>query len=219
MDDAVPAVEVAPHTLSRWTRPLSALPDAITACGCLVVWIAPQALGKDAVKTVLLMMLMEFILLHATGFFTTIAAPTDTPPTRRILKLLGLAAFYMLFVGVWAFVFNAWWPVTVFAWLVVGKIAWVFTSPRGRDAEMARQMKAWAFSMLAYVGAVFAGLMLPLPRLGLDSATVAAMRMTFSGAWIDRPHTAIASAVLYYSALALFKARDGNIPLPNLRRT
>ena len=218
MDDAVPAAAATPDSLPRWTRLLSALPDGITACACLIVWIAPLALGNDAVKTVLLMMLMEFILLHATGFFTRIAASVAIPPTQRILKLLGLSAFYMLFVGVWAFVFHAWWPVTVFLWLVVGKIAWVFTSPRGRDAEMARQTKAWVFSMLAYVGAVFAGLLLPLPRLGLDAATVAALHMPVSGAWVDRPHAAMASAVIYYSVLALFKARDGNIPLPEFKR-
>jgi len=198
-------------------RLLSALPDVVTAFGCLIVWVAPLALGEDAVKTVLLMMLMEFILLHATGFFTRIATSDRTRRMQQILQLLGLSLFYMLFVGAWAYVFRAWWPLPVFLWLVVGKIAWVFANPRGRAAEASRQMKTWAFSMVAYIGAVFAGLMLPLPRLGLDAATVATMHIPISGAWVDRPQAAIASAVLYYSALALFKGWGGDMSLPGIK--
>lgn len=198
---------------SAWTRLLSALPDAVTACGCLIVWIAPRALGDDAVKTVLLMLLMEFILVHATGFFTAIAAPADAPKAGRIAKLCGLALFYMLFVAVWAWAFRAWWPVAVFAWMLVGKVGWVYANPRGRTDEIARQMTAWSFSVVAYIGAVFAGVAFPLPRLGLDAATVASLHLPASGLWIEHPHVAVASAFLYYTALALFKGRGGWFPV------
>ncbi len=186
-------------------RLLAVLPDAVTAGACMTVWIAPRALGADAAKTVLLMMAMEFILVHATGFFTTFAIAGNASPMQRIGKMLGLTLFYLLFVGVFAWLFRAWWPVTVFLWLVVGKVAWVYANPRTEEVEKARQMSAWAFSMVAYMIAVFAGLFLPLPRLGLDDATVASLHLPASGAWIEHPHIAMASAVLYYSALAVFK--------------
>lgn len=195
------------------TRLLSALPDALTAGCCLVVWIAPRALGDDAVKSVLLMLLMEFILIHATGFFTAIAAPTDAPKPGRVAKLCGLAMFYLLFVVAWAWIFRAWWPLAVFAWMLVGKVGWIYADPRGRAAEVAGQMTAWSFSVVAYIGAVFAGVVLPLPRLGLDAATVASLHLPASGLWIDHPHIAVASAVLYYTALALFKRRGGWFPV------
>ncbi len=190
----------------------STLPDGATALACLIVWIAPRALGNDAVETVLLMMLMEFILVHATGFFTVYALATDATRMQRIGPMLGLTLIYMLFVGGFAYAFHAWWPVTVFLWLLVGKIAWVFANPRSSDDEKARQMSAWGFSVMAYVGAVFAGVMLPLPRLGLDAATVAALHLPASGEWITYPHKAIASAVLYYAALAAFKGRGWSLP-------
>lgn len=192
-----------------WSRLLSALPDAVTAGGCFVVWIAPFALGPNAVKMVLLMMLMEFILVHATGFFTVIAAPDATRPARRIAMLAALSLFYMLFVGVWAYVFHAWWPVIVFVWLVVGKVGWIYANPRGREDETGRQMVAWAYSVAAYLGGVFGGLFLPLPRLGLDDATVASLHIAMKGEWMEHPHTAIAGAVIYYTALALYKAAGG----------
>ena len=192
-----------------WSRLLSAFPDAVTAGGCLIVWIAPRAFGNDAVKSVLLMMMMEFILVHATGFFTMVASPDGTRPTRRIAMLAGLSLFYMLFVGVWSYVFLAWWPVIVFVWLVVGKVGWIYANPRDRSDETGRQMVAWAFSVAAYLGGVFGGLFLPLPRLGLDDATVASLHIAMKGEWMEHPHTAIAGAVIYYTALALYKAAGG----------
>ncbi len=192
-----------------WGRLLSALPDVVTACCCLIVWIAPRALGSDAVKSVLLMMMMEFILVHATGFFTLVASPDGTLPTRRIAMLAGLSLFYMLFVGVWAYVFHVWWPVIVFLWLVVGKVGWIYANPRDRSNETGRQMVAWAFSVVAYLGGVFGGLFLPLPRLGFDDATVASLHIAMKGEWMEHPHTAIAGAVIYYTALAPYKAAGG----------
>ena len=62
---------------ARIARLIGALPDALTGCACLVVWVAPLALGQGAVKTVVLMMLMEFLLVHGTGFFTDVKIETE----------------------------------------------------------------------------------------------------------------------------------------------
>src|SRR5690606_29373975 len=111
----------------------------------------------------------------------------------RLAMLGGLLCFYGLFLAAFCFSFKAWWPVWVFLWLVLSKAAWIFLSARDRVQEAQRQLHAWAFSTAAYIGAVFAGLMLPLPRLGLDGATVARLGMDGGGEWIERPHTAVAS--------------------------
>ena len=143
---------------SRLARLLGALPDAITAAACLAVWIAPLAFGVGAVKTVVLMMLMEFLLVHGAGFFTVVAFMDDMAKPMRLLAMAGLLLFYALFVGVFAWLFHAWWPVWVFLWLAIAKAAWIFSAPRDRAGEMNRQMTAWAFSVAAYLAAVFAGL-------------------------------------------------------------
>ena len=50
-----------------------------------------------------------------------------------------------------------------------------------------------------------AGVTLALPRLGITANIVPSLHMHGGGAWVDTPHEAVASAVLYFAALALFK--------------
>lgn len=186
-------------------RLLGALPDVITGAACLIVWVSPFAFGQGAVKTVVLMMLMEFLLVHGTGFFTVIAFADDLSRGKRLLAMLGLLAFYALFVGVFAWMFRAWWPVWVFAWLVVAKGFWIFSAPREREQELQRQMTTWAFSVLLYLMAVFGGVFLPLPELGLTPDVVSMLGLPGGGEWIERPHTAVAGMAFYYLAIATFK--------------
>ena len=187
-----------------------ALPDLATGIACLVVWVAPFAFGQGAVKAVMLMMLMEFLLVHATGFFAAIAFMDDVSRGKRVLGMLGLLLFYALFVAAFAWSFRAWWPVAVFLWLAIGKATWIFASPRDRAGEMDRQMQAWAFSVVIYLAAVFGGVMLPLPRLGITEAVLPQLDLPGSGEWIERPHIAVAGMAFYFLACALFKwARTG----------
>ncbi|RZA15229.1 MAG: hypothetical protein EOP93_17280 [Lysobacteraceae bacterium] len=194
-----------PSPLARLTRIAGALPDVLTAIACVVVWMSPFAFGRDAVKTVVLMMLMEFLLVHGTAFFTAIAFSDRVRKYKRVLAMLGMQCFYALFLAAFAISFGAWWPVWVFLWLVVSKAAWIFLDPRDRALEQERQMKAWTFSVAAYLGAVFAALVLPLPRLGLGEDVVPQLGLPGSGEWIERPHTAVAAMAIYYVAMATFK--------------
>jgi len=197
------------HPLPQAGRLFGALPDLVTGIVCLVVWMAPFAFGEGAVRTVVLMMLMEFLLVHGAGFFTAIAFMDDVSRGKRMLGMLGLLLFYALFVAVFAWSFRAWWPVGVFLWLVVGKAAWIFASPRDRAAEMDRQMKAWAFSVVVYLVAVFGGVMLSLPRLGITEALLPRLGLPGSGEWIERPHVAVAGMAFYFLACAAFKWMRG----------
>ncbi len=45
-------------------RVLGILPDLLTGIACLIVWVSPFTFGQNAVKTVALMMLMEFLMVH-----------------------------------------------------------------------------------------------------------------------------------------------------------
>lgn len=200
-------------------RALSALPDGLTACACLIVWIAPRALADDAVATLMLMMVLEFILIHFGAFLNTWVLKADIPRTKRVVSLLGMSLFYLIFVAAFAFSFHAWWPLWVFLWLIVGKIVWLILNPRTLATEGARQMSTWVFSVVAYLCAVFAGLMLPLPRFGLDAATVASLHLSGTGEWVSHPHIVVASATFYYSALAVFKARGGSMNIQTVTTT
>ena len=71
-------------------------------------------------------------------------------------------------------------------------------------------MQTWAFSVVIYLAAVFGGVLLPLPRLGITEAVLPQLDLPGSGEWIERPHIAVAGMAFYFLACALFKwARAG----------
>ena len=179
--------------------------DVVSGLACMVVWIAPLAFGPDAVKTVVAMMVMEFVLVHGAGFFATIPAMAGDRRWQRAAATLGLAAFYLLFVLAICLGFGQWWPLLVFAWLVGGKLLWIAGGKAADEREMHRQVGTWAFSVVAYLAAVFGAVVLPLPRLGLTPAVVAGLQLPGGGEWVERPHTAVAGMAFYFFALAAFK--------------
>jgi hypothetical protein len=184
---------------------LLGLPDAVTSGWCLWVWIHPLAFGADTVKAVVLMMLMEFILLNATGFFTAIPFMLGLGRRTRIAMLLGLCAIYVLLIFAFALPFHAVWPFFAFGWLALGKLAWVMRNRRVSGDEQLWLIGAWAFSVVAYLGAVGAGVLMDLPRLGITADIASSLHLPGGGAWMDTPHKAVATAVFYFAMSAVFK--------------
>ena len=181
------------------------LPDAVTAGWCLWVWMHPLALGIDTVKAVVLMMLMEFILINATGFFTAIPFMLDLARSTRIAMLVVLSAIYVLLIFAFALPFHAIWPFVAFGWLALGKMAWIMRNRRVSGDEQLWLIGAWAFSVVAYLGAVGAGVIVYLPRMGITADIVPLLHLPGGGAWVDAPHKAVATAVFYFAASAIFK--------------
>ena len=100
-----------------------------------------------SVKSALLVMLLEFFLIHATGFYTAIGGSPRVSRTQRMLALAGLTLFYLLMVGAFAWSFGEWWPLLAFLWLAVGKAAWAWgTRADDGDQAMMLPMVAWAGS-------------------------------------------------------------------------
>ena len=56
-----------------------------------------------------------------------------------------------------------------------------------------------------YGTAVFAGILLPLPRLGLQPGVVARLGIEGEGLWIEQPHTVLFSGMLYFALVAWSK--------------
>jgi hypothetical protein len=54
-------------------RIASAAPDGVTALVYAITWCAPFSFGIGTVKALMLVMLMEFVLVHASGFFFAVA--------------------------------------------------------------------------------------------------------------------------------------------------
>ena len=164
-----------------------------------------MALGSEAVKCVVLMMLMEFILLNATGFFTAIPFMIDLGRGIRSAMLLGLCGLYLALIAAFATQFHAIWPYFTFGWLAATKLGWIARNRRVSSDEQMWLIGTWAISVVAYLGAVGVGMTQTLPRLGITAAIVPSLHLSGGGEWVDAPHKAVASAVFYFAAVAVFK--------------
>lgn len=194
-------MKTAPR-FSAW----AALPDGITAAMFLAVWIHPFVFGELSVKTAMLTMLVEFFLIHATGFFTALGGNARIPDRLRIGTLVALCGFYVLMIGAFAWAFGEWWPLLAFGWLVVGKVLWARGDETGDDGMMWK-MAAWAGSVAAYLFAVAVTSILPLPRLGMREELQPRFGFddSMSGAWIEQPQSVVAMGVLYFGLLCAAK--------------
>lgn len=189
-------------------RLVAAGPDAVTAAVFLTLWISPFAFGDSGVRNALLVMLIEFVLVHAAGFLGLLLLDPTTPRGRRVLALAGFAGFYLLFVGAFMLAFGEWWPALVFGWLVLGKFAAIVGNRGAGDAQAA----LWGLSALAYLLGAFATVLLPLPRLGVEAAVVGQLGLPGSGLWVEQPHRVLAFGFLYFGLLALAKWNGARAP-------
>lgn len=188
---------------ARLARLLGALPDAITAGFFLTLWVAPLRFGPHGVRNGMLIMLVEFILVHASVILGNIAlAPHRSREFRfRALGLFGL--FYLLFIATWSLAFREWWPFVVFGWLLLAKLGVVLDGKQPPDERLHRMQSDWALATMVYLGGAFVTTLLPIPRLGLTPDLLSALDLPGSGLWVSKPHTVIAFGTFYFTTLAL----------------
>jgi hypothetical protein len=186
-------------------RLFAALPDAITATIFLTAWVAPATLGPEAVKNLMLVMLIEFIVVHSSAFYAGIAASSNVSRLRRMLLMLGFGAFYMIFIVAFAVAFDSTWPIFAFVWLLLSRFAHVWMHPVQGSLETERMMLLWAASGATYVIGAIATSVLPLPALGMKPEFVASMHLSGSGVWIERPQTVLAFGLIYFAIQARVK--------------
>jgi len=191
------------------SRLIAAAPSAGMAAVFLLAWIDPAYLGPAYVKNLMLVMLFEFIVMHSTIMCGVIIAQSDSSRGLRVLLLLGMTAFYALFVLAFAYAFQSWWPLWVFAYLFVCRFMYVLASSGDVERRFAAAAAVWGVSALAYLGGAFFTVLVPLPRLGITPEVVAAMDLSrnMSGAWIDKPWIVLAFGAIYFAVQAAAQYR------------
>ena len=199
---------VVQHCADPMTRYLAAIPDAITASGFLVLWLSPFAFGAAGVRNAMLVMLVEFILMHAAAALGGIVFKEDVTRAQRLRAIAATSVIYLLFVSVFAMVFKAWWPFVAFGWLLIGKFMLAFDPARTSAQRRAKMVERWAITAAAYVIGVFITVVLPLPRLGISAEVVPQLGLSGRGLWVEQPHTVIAFGVLYFGLLAWYSVRQ-----------
>jgi hypothetical protein len=185
-------------------RLMRALPDGMTACVFFWVWMDPSGWRRQLVAQGILILLLEFILIHSGAFLGSALFEPGMARSKRLQVLLGMGAFYSLFVAVWSWQFQSAWPLLFFGWLLGAKLLTVLLNHRQPETARWRQQGLLGASALYFLLCVPGALFLPLPRLGLTHHGHY-YGVPGSGEWVSQPHTAIAAAVLYFGLLALTK--------------
>jgi len=186
---------------------LSALPDFALAGLFLATWIAPDLLGTGRIGQLMLVMLLEFIVVHSAAFMG-MAAVGGTTTWHKIRAILGFGVFYTLFVGGFALAFGVLWPLAAFWGLTLNRLLSAILGQAAEGDERQLMMRGWAVGALAYLAAVFATTLLPVPRLGITSEVVTAAALPGSGLWISEPWRVLAAGFLYFSAVGLSELVD-----------
>ena len=191
--------------LPFFQRLVNALPDAITASVFLYAWMAPLHWHETLVAELMLVMLVEFALIHSAPFLGSIVLASDEALKKRLVAFAGFTVFYGLFIGGYALGFKSWWPVIAFAWLITAKLVTMVTDSRHTERQKQRIRGYWGVSAMFYLFAVFATVFLPLPEFGITRHGSAYGISGSSGVWVTDPHTGIAAGLLYFGLLAATK--------------
>jgi hypothetical protein len=180
----------------------SALPSFILSGMFLITWIAPNALGEKMISYLMLIMLLEFINVHAAGFMgNTIIS--ENSRQKKALTIIGLGVFYTLFVGGFALAFNQWWPIWAFWGLILNRLLGVLLGKAPTGQEKTMLQTSWGIGVFCYVMLVFATVILPVPAFGVTSEVIANQGFTMRGLWIDEPNRMMAFGFLYFAVIGL----------------
>lgn len=177
---------------------LAALPDFLLAGSALLTWYDPSILGAGKVEYFPLLMALEFVVVHSAAFMGWIAY-RETPKFGRAAEIVAVGLFYTIFVAAFAIVFHQTWPLWAFWILVVNRLAGVLLGQGGRGGAAAVVRAGWTAGITFYLVTLYVAILLPLPRLGITPAVVAAHPAAATGLWVDEPWRVLAMATLYFT--------------------
>lgn len=195
-------MSMAQGVLNRGGRLLlTAGSDLCIAATFLITWIAPHTFDDRMVHKLTFMMLLEFIVVHSTGFLGAISA-RDIPRLERVFMLSTLLVVYLLFVASFAAMYGGWWPVLAFAALTLPKLPAILMSGTDDDA-MFGVMANWAAMTSLYLFGAFATLMYDVPQLGVTAEVIEQQAFGVGGEWPEQPYRVMAFGVIYFTGMAL----------------
>ncbi len=186
-------------------RIVAAVPNFVLAGTFVVTWVSPSALGERMIPYLVLVMLLEFFILHSSALLGAFMAG-EFPRTTKTLIVLVLAVAYTLFVGAFSLAFRTWWPLVTFWLLTLNRLLGPFL--RGHAATEREKIFvffSWGVGVVAYLVFAFATTLLPVARLGVSEAVVRAQRVPGEGLWIDEPHRVLAFGVYYFTVMGLWE--------------
>jgi hypothetical protein len=201
---------------NAFAKLFAALPEAITAALFLIAWVAPSVLGTEYVPWLMLVMLVEFLVVHSSGFYAAIIDADGITRGRRLLLLTGLTCLYLVFVFAFAVGFHSNWPIFAFGWLFASRFIYIWTNPTHSSRESTRTMGLWVDGAVSYVALIVFTAVVPMPSLGMTPEVVASLHLTGKGVWIEQPQSVLAFGLFYFCAQSWAKyAIAAATPVPS----
>lgn len=183
---------------------LSSVPDVVVGLAFLATWIDPASLGDNMISFAVMVMLLEFIIIHSSAFIGNIMF-SDAPKKKKVTAMAGFSAFYLIFVLAFAFGFGDWWPVIAFTGLMLNRLLSVLVGNIPEGEERKRIQGMWAVNVVCYLAGVFATTVLPVPELGVTADHISTAGLTGEGIWIDEPYRVLAFGFFYFTAVGIFE--------------
>ena len=184
----------------------AACPDLVLGVVFLLVWLEPERFAPDMIRGFMLLMLLEFIVVHSGGFAGSVML-SDKPRMQKVQSLGLLGGFYTLFVGGFSLAFHTWWPLLSFWGLMVNRMMSVLLGQAEKGDERAFLQRGWAAGAVFYLCFIFATVLLPVPRFGVTDEVLRAVDLPGEGLWVDQPWRVLAFGFLYFTATGLSEMR------------
>lgn len=194
----------------------SAGSDFALAAAFLITWHAPYTFGEQAVRGFMYLMLIEFLVVHSTGFLGAIAA-RDTARWLRVVLYGVLLLFYGLMAGAFSVSYGGWWPFLCMTMQCLGKAQTVLVNPHD-DAAQSRVMAHWAAMTALFLGGVFLTVVYEVPAYGITAEVIARQEFTVGGLWPEQPYRVIAFGAIYFTGLGMLSVGIELLALVRRRR-
>ena len=194
------------HTTRRSAADwITAAPDFVMAGLYLFTWFFPAAISATMLNYLLSVTLLEFFVIHASGFLGAKTEAWDSS-SFHTGAALALGVFYTVMVGGFAVIMGELWLIAAFWAMILNHLMGQFLG-QGEPAERRLiRLAGWMGRAIIYVLAVTVTMIAPLPALGVSKGLYTfADTAQISGVWIDQPQTMLALGVMYFGAVGWFE--------------
>lgn len=181
---------------------ISAAPDFAFGFACLAAWVAPEAVGVRWVGYLVVLLGLEFIVIHSAGFMQWVWI-ADWSRAYRVLYLIGLGLFYSAFAGILAYAARSWWPLASFWMLMLNRVLGTLLGQAPRGQELDLILHGWGGSLALYALAVVGAALLPVPAGGLTPDVVAALDFPGRNTWAPQTQSVLAAGYVYFTAVGI----------------
>ena len=156
------------------------------------------------VRHLVYVMLVEFILIHATGAVGWTMIEMNKRKANISNKGCVIAAFLLLYLPFALSIsalYGSLWPLLAVLWLILSKCP-MLVAGVAEDAQTKGFGARWVTMTFTFLMGTGLTLFLPVPRLGVTPEVVAALEFTEAGGdWVEQPHRVLAFGVLYFGVL------------------